>query len=561
MDWDDAAPSKDELASTSHHAWDAAPPSKEELGVREPSKPGSWLDTKIPGGTPRGYIQGALDTLPTVGMVGGAAAAGTAGFALPVPGGAAAGAVVGAGLGDAAGESLKNLGEKYILGQDKTRSDIYGKPAKGFVEGTENEMTGQSLGASGSMIAATKPVKYVAEKAGDFGKWFAKQVSNIPKSDLEQYLKDPAKVMSLYKEFGGDEAEMADKVRASINEKVQATKANLNSQISESLKNRAGESVDAKTIVEKLENSKKGINSKLYPEQIQEVDGLIKKVNAVTDDGKISLNDAHDLKQYLQKQAESTYEKDGQMFSRGEHSAKSAKGGAAEVRSLLNEAAPEIAGANSKLAELHDIDEVMNSNMLSKGKPSNSLYTAGSGEHATNAQALRRLDTEVGGGVMDEAKNLSAAKTFGNTGLTAMDHNGKSLTRAGIGATVGMAAGAVDGQDLEHVVLGGAAGAALTSPTAIKLMIDSGVGTKAIAAQLAKQAPSVMGKGAVGWMNNGFSKLFQHGSDEDRKALIDNQDALMKSKTGKNLLVSASSLTPGSKKMDAIMDKIKEEGK
>lgn len=147
----------------------------------------SWLDKKIPGGTPRGYIQGTLNTLPAVGMVGGGMAAGAAGFVAPIPGGAALGAAAGGSLGDAAGEALKNLGEKYILGQNKSRSEIYGNPAKGLMEGGAGEMGGQSIGK----VLESAPVagKWAAQKTG-------KIFANVPEETTARYLENPAAINS-----------------------------------------------------------------------------------------------------------------------------------------------------------------------------------------------------------------------------------------------------------------------------------------------------------------------------------------------------------------------------
>jgi len=158
----------------------------------------SWLDTDIPGGTPRGYIQGALNTLPTAGMVAGGVAGGVAGTALEPVGGTAAGAVGGAALGGGAGESLKNLGEQYLLGQDKTRSEIYGNPAKGVVEGAAAEVGGQLLGKGLEAAAGTKAGKYVLQKASEVPTWAAQKVgkilSNIPENTTGRYIADRASI-------------------------------------------------------------------------------------------------------------------------------------------------------------------------------------------------------------------------------------------------------------------------------------------------------------------------------------------------------------------------------
>jgi hypothetical protein len=131
------------------------------------------LDTQLPlGMTPRGLIQGTLDALPAAGMVAGGAAGGIAGIPAAGPLGGAAGGVVGAGIGRGAGETLKNLGEQYILGQDKTRAEVYGNPAQGVVDGMMYEAGGQTLNAGARALAGSQAVKtlspYIA-KAKDVG--------------------------------------------------------------------------------------------------------------------------------------------------------------------------------------------------------------------------------------------------------------------------------------------------------------------------------------------------------------------------------------------------------
>ena len=74
-----------------------------------------------------GLARGTLKALPVAGAMFG----GAAGTVLGVPSGpgAIATGVAGAGLGMAAGESLKNIGEHY-LGDEKTREEIYAGPTK-----------------------------------------------------------------------------------------------------------------------------------------------------------------------------------------------------------------------------------------------------------------------------------------------------------------------------------------------------------------------------------------------------------------------------------------------
>ncbi len=118
-----------------------APPTPDEIKQTAPS----WLDTKLPfDTTPRGFIQGGLDTLPTVGMVAG----GAVGAPLAVP--SLGTSVVGGGaLGAAAGYGLKSAGEKYLLGKEEARPEYYQHLGESAKAGAEGEMLGGIIGKAG----------------------------------------------------------------------------------------------------------------------------------------------------------------------------------------------------------------------------------------------------------------------------------------------------------------------------------------------------------------------------------------------------------------------------
>lgn len=149
----------------------------------------SWLDKSIMGYTPRGAIQGTLNALPMAGMVAGGIAGAETG----------PGAIVAAGLGDAAGESLKNVGEKYILGQDKTRSDVYEDPARGFLEGSGAEAGGKVIGKGIEYASNTPAGRYALDKASKIAssapKWAAQKVgkifAGIPEDTTARYMENP----------------------------------------------------------------------------------------------------------------------------------------------------------------------------------------------------------------------------------------------------------------------------------------------------------------------------------------------------------------------------------
>lgn len=111
--------------------------------------------------------RGALNTLPVIGGIAGGIVGGAAG--IPALGfGAIGGGVVGAGLGSGAGEALKNFGENYFLGEEKTREQIYKDPALAIKDGMMYEMGGQALAAVPGLVkeGASKATDFVLNKMG-----------------------------------------------------------------------------------------------------------------------------------------------------------------------------------------------------------------------------------------------------------------------------------------------------------------------------------------------------------------------------------------------------------
>jgi len=118
--------------------------------------------------------RGSLESLPTAGMLIGGALGGGAGFLAPIPGGSAIGSVGGAGLGSAAGESLKQTGLKYLLGDEgpKTTEELYGKLGEAAKEGMFGEMLGQTI---------AKPLQKLGGKLSEYQDALAEKIKqNAP---------------------------------------------------------------------------------------------------------------------------------------------------------------------------------------------------------------------------------------------------------------------------------------------------------------------------------------------------------------------------------------------
>jgi hypothetical protein len=535
----------------------------------------SWLDKSVPGGTPRGYIKSALEALPTVGMIGGGIA-GAAGGGIPTLGvGAAGGGLAGAGLGAAAGESLKNIGEKYILGEDKTRGDVYGGPAKAFVQGVGAEMGGQVLGAGIKAAADTPAVQTAMGKIGSGLAKVGETFSGVPAKEIETYAKNADQIKAMAKSSDNSVSDAADQLREKWSADIAQTKASLNNQIAQGLKGSTG-TVSVDPVIANLEKAKAGINETLNPEDVAQIDGIIGKIKKLAgDDNALSLSEANDVKKFLQDQATSAY-KPGAIFSLGTNAANAAKSGAAAARTLVNEAAPSVAEANSKLADLHDIEDSMHINMLKDGKPEASILAAGSGGNPRNAGSLRDLGDAVGSNMLGDAQNLSAMRTFGSPKLIAQDATGKAAGRMGLASGAGylignvpgavLAAGATSPAAVKVAIDGGrVAGSALANPAA-QTLIANGLNSAAASKigqmlPAANQVPSLDSplatKGPDKWANDGMQKLLDHVQDPATKLELQNlKDRIGDDKKGRDLLIQASDLTPGSKALDKILSQL-----
>ena len=429
-----------------------------ELGPPKHQK--KWLDTELPFSTsPRGLIKSGASALP----IAGAMLGGVVGTALgPL------GTVGGAGLGAVGGKSLQTTIEQGLLGEKKTRKQVYLDPLKEGAYGAAGEGAGQALGAGLKMVGQSKPAKYAAKKVGDALARTGEALTGISKKEIKTFAKNADEIVDLYKSNDGDVQEAADAMRRGWQERIQNTRKGLNSQISQALEKRVDEFVDVTDVVDELEKAKALMNPKLRSGEIAEVDDLISKIQEMSGGGEaleVSLKDAHDLKEYLQEIAKGSYQKGGQIFQTGDKAQKAAKAGAAMARKAVNKAAPEIAKANNALANLHNIENKVNKNILAEGKTVAPVMAIGSGANQQNIKMARMLDEATGAGIISDSEKLAAMRTFGSPQILPVDTTGKSVGRMAMGTLLGSQVGGP---------IGAAMGGALSSPLTLKYGIQGG---------------------------------------------------------------------------------------
>lgn len=549
-------------------------------------------------------------TIDNVLPIGGAVAAGL----IATPETVGLGTVPAAAAGYAAGKQGARLLNNYLLGDnqgEKTIGGIAKQTAGDLAEGGALEMGGQIAGkAIGKTVqaAAETPVgqkvaklasdagEYVSSRLGKAGAKVGELLTGVPEKEIQTYVNHADQIKQMAKASDNNTYVAADQLRSDWSNKIQKTRQELSGQISSALSKNPNK-VDSAPIVDALNSAKSKINEKLYPEQIGQIDDLVKKIGSLSEDGQLSLSHANDVKKFLQDQAATAYKPNG-IFSLGTESAKAAKSGAAVARQVVNDAEPLVKKANDQLAHLHDIEDSMNLNLLKDGKPEASILAAGSGGNARNAQGLKDLGAATGHDMIGDSEKLASMRTFGSPKLMAADSTGKAAGRVGLAAGLGYVVGGP---------AGGVAAAALTSPMALRTAIDAGkIGAK----ELSYLASSVEGKalmnkalamdkggmelgqlnqkmsqkfvpgvipkaaanqspqsnpqsnnespkkGEAKWASDGVDKLKEHdpaGFTLSPKKI----DKLMTTRKGKELLIRASSLTPGSPAMEKVVQQIR----
>lgn len=282
-----------------------------------------------------GVGRAALKSLPIAGgMFGGAVGLASSG---PV------GAVAGAGLGAAGGKALEQAGEAYFFGEGpKSRLQQFKEIGMEGLAGAAGEGAGQIVSKAAPMVVSG--LKKVGPKIGH-------ALTGVSEQEIKTYAKNADVIKQMAKETDSNSFEAANQIRNQFNKDIANKTTEINNTITNVLKN-SNKQIESQPIVDALENYKTRINPKLYPEQVGQIDDLVSRISNVSQNGKISILEAHQIKQFLQDKASSAY-RNGDVFQIGAEAANAAKGGAKIARDLVSRAEPEIAKANGILSKFH----------------------------------------------------------------------------------------------------------------------------------------------------------------------------------------------------------------
>lgn len=410
-----------------------------------------------------GLLKSSLETLPAAGAMFG----GAAGFASPVPGGT----LVGSGLGAYLGKALENVGEKYLLDEEKTRPEIYAEPVGEALSAIAGEGAGQIAGkVLGGLKTGLKSV--------------SSSMSKIPKQVMETYAEKTPQV----KEIGTDIVDAADRIRKEGLDAIESFKNIQNSKISQAVEAKKNIAVDITKTKEALEN---GLASRRPLIQDAEIERLKKEIDLIDNlavDGKVSAADAFALQKRLQSLAD--YMPDSQILKKKDFVDTVLSRAAARSRQSLQKVAPEISEANQQISKLRRIDKNINKNLIAPEKPYEAMIGAGTGRNQKSASDLKKLEDVVNYPFLEKSQELAAAKYMNEAGILPGEMTGSSMAPfQAMGALGGGALGASIASGNYPMALGTLAAGSLASPLAIKKAIEVSGGVKNLGGYIKSKSP------------------------------------------------------------------------
>lgn len=362
-------------------------------------------------------------------------------------------------------------GAAESISEGNSATKVLGDTLKGGAIGAA------SLGLAKGIEKAAPLVKAGLEKTGSFigdkSKNILAKVGSALTGETEKNIKTYAskytEIQKMMNASGGDISVAADNVRSQLSKQIQSFRQSQGAKIGEALDAVSPEkSINAKDVLGALDKVKQRINIKLNPEDASQIDDIIQKVSSLADDaGNVSLKEVHQIQDFLSDRAKGAYLKNGQIFVPGKTAQIAAKHGAREAKMILDKAVPELKEANSKLFQLHKIEENINKNLIAPGKSEAALLAAGGATTGRNRLYLDSLGKILGKDVTGEAEKLAAGAAFSSPTLLPKSAGGTTST------TRTLVAGAL-GTALSGPV-GGAVTAAITSPMALKKAIQTGV--------------------------------------------------------------------------------------
>jgi hypothetical protein len=301
----------------------------------------------------------------------------------------------------------------------------------------------------------------------------AATLTGVPDDQIADYASRSKEINKIIKEVGGDFQEATNVAKEKLLVEIRNARLNTGKIIGKTLDGVSEEKfIPAQVVLDKIDNVMGKLDDVLETADIEELKGFKDIIlRRAGESKKLSVGELFKVKEFLQDKSKGAFLKQGQIFSNSKNVKRAAKGAYLQAKDLLDDVSPAIKGANSKLHKLHVLEERMNKSLIKPGAAEGSFLQAGAGINKRNQATLKRLGELTGFDVLDEAKKLSTARAFTSPELIPRGQTGKTLTRLVTGGAVGGALAGVGGFDEST---GAMIGAALSSPLALKALINSG---------------------------------------------------------------------------------------
>lgn len=317
-----------------------------------------------------------------------------------------------------------------------------------------------------SLVSGAKAIGRGAARVGE-------AITGIPAETIKFYASEKPAYNALIKESAGNPQLAADIIREGYQKDIQAAKSALNEQIASAIDKAPGnKSLPIAPVIQSMDKIKGMVNEKLQPEVLANIKGIENRLKQLAGkSGLVSPKEMQQTTSFLQDLASGSYGNGTDLFQRGTKLEQAARDAAATAREVRNVAIPGAANAYKKLEELHKIDDLINKNLVTPGKPEASLIAAGSSGSSRQRAQLEALGKLSSKDFVKDAEALATMRYFQEPSLVPIDQTGKSATRLMTAAGTGFVLGNLLGLEPKTAAT---VAASLTSPLALKTAIDTG---------------------------------------------------------------------------------------
>lgn len=429
----------------------------------DPSKKENWKESLVDFS---GFAEGTRQALPIAGAIGG----GLLGAPL-----GPAGMVAGAALGGAAGSMASGVGKAGKEFDPKEKEYWERVGAEGLLSAA-GEGAGQVVGKLAKPVSrVTAPyIKRATKRVGEGIKKIASSASRTNQKAMDVYLERTKQVDKLIREAGQEFDELPRQFKEKLRSDLRSAQNEASRLVGDILENPkfSKKQIQVKPIRDFLLEQQKKINKVTNPADYAQIEEIINRVDILSQKGKMSAKELHDVKRMLYDISKGSFQKPGEITKSGSFGQSVARQAARETKDLINKAAPDLKIYNEKLAKIHEFQRQMPPSVLDPAKTPSRLMTIGRGGAPELAKTMEDIGPEIGRpGLLRDVEDMYAARQYYDPDLFSGSFTGRSALMGGLG---GLGAAATGG-DLKDVGYGALTGAAIGSPALQKQFIRYGV--------------------------------------------------------------------------------------